>query len=113
VADARPDLDAAFDSFGVEAVVTVPRGGFTPAVIVTQVIEVGAFNEPFPADPGNWSLTKNRARFGLRLLDLDVTEIPIGTEIAIATGHLTGTWKVDGTDVVDTERAIVVARKAA
>ena len=113
MADVRPDLDAAFDSFGVEAVVTVPRGGFAPAVIVTRIIELGAFNEPFPADSGNWSLTKNRARFILRLVDLNVTEIPIGTEIAIAAGHLTGTWKVDGTDVVDTERAIVVTRKTA
>ena len=92
--------------------VTIP-GGSPNEIVATRVIPDGALNEPFPADSGNWSLTKSRAQFILRLADLNVTEILIGTEIAIAAGPLAGTWKTEATVTVDDERAIVLARKAA
>jgi len=106
VADARPDLDAAFDAFAVEATVTLPMGGFAPTVVVTQAVEIGPFITPFPADSGNWSMTKSRRRFALRLAPLGVKEVPFGTEIAMA--GLTVT--VEGTDYSDNEVAYVLVR---
>lgn len=101
--DERPDLGAAFDIFGVEATVTLP--GVVPPV-VTRVMELEPFNERFPADSGNWSLTKKRRRFAVRLQQLGVTEVLIGTRIAMASE----TVKVEATDYIDQEVAYVLVR---
>ena len=109
----RPSLHAIFGALGagesIAATVTVHVGGTDETDFDTTVLEVGAYNEPWPPDPGINSLTKMRRRFALILADLDnPTEIPFGTEIAFTGGD---TFTVEATDLMDNERAIVLARQ--
>jgi hypothetical protein len=106
----RPDLIVVFAALGtgepVEATVTVP-GVVLP--FETTVLEVGAYNEPWPESPGINSLTKMRRRFGLKLAELgNPSEIKLGTEIALSSGD---SFKVEATDSIDNERAIVLVRQ--
>ncbi len=64
--DLRPDLDTMFEILGEDATVTVPGG----APVLTRAVKQEAFNERFPSDTGNFSLTKGRQRISLRLDDL-------------------------------------------
>lgn len=101
--DLRPDLDVLFETFGDAATVTVPNG----VPVETQVVKQEAFNERFPGDPGNSSLTKGRQRISLRLDDLGVDAVPHGTVIMIGAEN----WSVEATDVLDDQVAHVLARK--
>jgi hypothetical protein len=103
MADLRPDLDVLFETFGEAAMVTIPDG----APIPTSAVKQAAFNERFPADPGNFSLTKGRQRISLRLDDLGVDAVPHGTVIVIGAEN----WSVEATDVLDDQVAHVLARK--
>jgi len=110
----RPDLNVIFGALGagekIAAVVTVPEGAIDPT-FTTTVLEVGAYNESFPENPGVHSLTKMRRRFGLILAEIgNPTEIKLGTRIALTGGD---TFSVEATDFLDDERAIVLARKVA
>ena len=105
MANARPDLSAAFDIFGVEALVTLP-GGSPDATVATRALEIAPFVEPFPANDGNWSMTKSRRRFALRLAALGVSEILFGTQIVMGTL----TVKVEATEYQDNEVAYVLVR---
>ena len=110
----RPDLGIIFQCLGagepLAATVTVPEGAIDPT-FTTTVLQVGAYNEPWPENPGVHSLTKMRRRFGLILAEIgNPTEIKLGTEIALTDGD---TFSVEATDFIDDERAIVLARKVA
>lgn len=100
--DVRPDLDAFNGAFWVPATVTVP--GEPP--VQTVAMEIAPFVVRFPSDSGNWSMTKSRRRFALRLDDLGVKEVLFGTEIATASE----TVKVEATDYVDNQVAHVLVR---
>ena len=100
--DERPDLDVLFETFGEPATVTVPNG--TPKA--TRAVKQEAFNERFPEDPGNFSLTKGRQRISLRLDDLGISAVPRGTTIVIGAK----TWSVEATDLLDDQVAHVLAR---
>lgn len=101
--DLRPDLDVLFDTFGEAATVTVPGG----APIATAAVKQEAYNERFPGDTGNHSLTKGRQRISLRLDDLGVDDVPHGTVIVIGAEN----WSVEATDILDDQIAHVLARK--
>lgn len=103
MADVRPDLDAFNGAFWVPATVTVP--GAPP--VQTVAMEIAPFVVRFPSDSGNWSMTKSRRRFSLRLDHLSVTEVPFGTLIEMASETVT----VEATDYVDNQVAHVLARK--
>lgn len=100
-----PDLNLLFtlSPGAAAAVVTIP--GRAP--VSTRVVRQPAYNERFPGDPGNASLTKGRPRFSLRLDELGVNDVPYGTTIAIGSEH----WSVEATDVLEPGRvAHVLAR---
>jgi len=101
-----PSLDILFGhSPGrAAAVVTMPDH----APISMDVVRQPAFNERFPGDPGNNSLTKGRPRFALRLDKMGVMDVPYGTTIEIGAES----WSVEATDVLEPGRvAHVLARQ--
>lgn len=100
--DIRPDLDVVFDTFGEEVSVTVPGG----SPVATKAVKQEAFNERFPGDVGNFSMTKGRERMSLRLDDLGLAEVPRGTLIVIGSS----TYNVEATDVKDDQLAHVLVR---
>lgn len=102
MSDLRPELDILFEAFGEAATVTVPGG----SPVVTRAVKQEAFNERFPGDPGNFSLTKGRKRISLRLDDLGVDQVPRGTVIVIGAEN----WSVEATDVLDDQVAHVLVR---
>lgn len=101
--DLRPDLAILFETFGEAATVMVPGG----IPVQMQVAKQAAYNERFPGDTGNNSLTKGRPRFSLRLDQLGVDDVPYGTTIVIAAES----WFVEATDVLDDQVAHVLVRK--
>lgn len=103
MADLRPDLGILFETFGTAATVTLPNGSPIP----TSAVKQEAFNERFPGDTGNASLTKGRQRISLRLDELGVDAVPHGTVIVIGAEN----WSVEATDELDDEIAHVLARK--
>ena len=108
MADVRPDLDAVFGPFKVEATVTIP--GFAP--VVTVWAEQRSVGEGFPADTGRWSLTKSRRRGSLRLDHLPpasqpgLSWPPPGTKIVLE-GE---TLHVEGVDSQDGQVSHVIVR---
>lgn len=100
--DLRPELDILFETFGEAATVTVPGG----MPVATTAVKQEAFNERFPSDTGNFSLTKGRQRISLRLDDLGVEAVPRGTVITIGATS----WSVEATDLLDDQVAHVLAR---
>jgi hypothetical protein len=110
----RPDLSVIFGALGASepiAAVVTGIGGEPNTLYPTTVLEVGAYNEPWPESPGINSVTKMRRRFGLILAEIgNPTEIKLGTEIALTGGD---TFSVEATDFIDDERAIVLARRVA
>jgi hypothetical protein len=103
VTDVRPDLDVLFETFGEAATVTVPNG----TAKATRAVKQEAFNERFPGDEGNFSLTKGRERMSLRLDDLDLDHVPRGTVIVIGAQS----WSVEATDLLDDQVAHVLVRR--
>lgn len=102
MADLRPDLGALFETFGEAAVVTMPGG--TP--VSTRAVKQEAFNERFPGDTGNFSLTKGRLRISLRLDHLGVDAVPRGTMIVIGADS----FNVEATDLKDDQVAHLLVR---
>lgn len=112
-----PELDILFELSpgAAEAAVSVAPDG---APIATRVVWQPAHDEAFPADTGNYSLTKGRPRFSLRLDHLGVDDVPPGTEIIVADANgpaeAIGIWHVEATDRLERGRvAHVIVRRAA
>lgn len=107
----RPSLPTIFGALGAgEALAAAVKIPGVALPFETTVLEVGAYNEAWPPEPGFNSLTKMRRRFGIILAEVGNPargEIKIGTTIAFDSGD---TFSVEATDLVDNERAIVLAR---
>ncbi len=104
--DIRPPLDVFKASMARSMTVVLPGA----AGVAADIIEIGPLVERFPVNDGQWSLTKSRQRFSVRLDQIgppprpDVSWPPPGTRFIEGSR----VWAAAGVDSSDGEVAHVV-----